>query len=144
MNIAFENDVYMQIYTVDDKRDVDYDDADDHLHIQSEWGILDCLSCVLPEVLTTNFLTGRPLGSWLMGQMSWDRNWFTSWCEIWFISIAWCNILLGVTLPVFQWWRFFRHPRVPPTKQHRSTASPSGCAMIYFLMAALHLWGFWI
>ena len=36
MNIAFENDVYMQIYTVDDKLDVDYDDADDHLHIQSE------------------------------------------------------------------------------------------------------------
>lgn len=36
MNIAFENDVYMQIYTVDDTGDVCYDDVDDHLHIQSE------------------------------------------------------------------------------------------------------------
>ena len=105
MNIAFENDVYMQIYTVDDKLDVDYDDADDHLHIQSEWGIV-------------FFLRYSPRIFWLAGLSAAD--WWVKWVGIatglpvgvksdsfqlhrgYDLGIYNIYILLGVTLPVFQ------------------------------------------
>lgn len=79
------------------------------------------------------------LGSQLVYQLVWNLIHFN--CMGVMILVIYCWVW---PFQYSSWRRFFRHPRVPPTKQHRSTATPSGCAMIYFLMAALHLWGFWI